>query len=182
MVGVQARTGSGPFDTEDAVCKRSSTRESYCRTPPVVRAPPAVMMTRVSENKNIKETFFINSLIFSAASGPVRLFTPYKRRRRHQTEPDIVSVGGSGSGGGSLVTVGHIAGNVGPVMMGAVVTGSCSTTPLHSAPKKKRSLTEDESDADQMPQIVHGKEEDPWSLTEQIDASSDYIDSQNAGE
>lgn len=45
--------------------------------------------------------------------------------------------------------------------------------------KKKRSHTEDESETDQM--VISAKEEDPWSLTEQIDASSDYLDTQIAG-
>lgn len=79
--------------------------------------------------------------------------------------------------GSGLVTVSMPS--VGPVMMGAAVT----STPTHSssgAPtKKKRSLTEDESETDQMPMTT--KEEDPWSLADHIDGSSDYIDPQIAG-
>lgn len=130
-------------------------------------------------------TFHTNSLhvwLFLAASGPVRLFTPYKRRRRHQTEYDVgrPSSGGGGGGGASggggtaLGTVLNV--NVAPVATGTVTLGP-------SAQKKRRSNahTEDESETDQQI-MVTTKEEEPWSLTDHIDAFSDYVDSHTGGE
>lgn len=110
-----------------------------------------------------------NSFLFLAASGPVRLFTPYKRRRRHQTEPDMVAVGGGGVGS-------NVLGGV------QVVIGAVAGTP-HVPHKKKRPHTEDEAELEQLG--ISAKEEDPWPLTDQADVTSDYQhldNSQIAGE
>lgn len=113
------------------------------------------------------ESNSLHGVLFLAASGPVRLFTPYKRRRRHQTDLEVVSgIGSSVSGIAGLLTVNSSAG-----------TSSCVAGGGVAGPKKKRTnvQTEDESETDQ--QIVVTKEEDPWSLADHIDASSDYIES-----
>lgn len=101
----------------------------------------------------------------------MRLFTPYKRRRRHQTEPDIVAVTGIAGVLGSVQVVS--GGGAGVAIAAGTVPGG------HSSHKKKRSHTEDESETDQL--AICAKEEDPWALADHIDASSDYLDSQIAG-
>lgn len=79
---------------------------------------------------------------------------------------------GISAGNSSIHTVG-ISGGGG----GGGGVGSSSV-----AGKKKRSNphTEDESEPDHNP--LAAKEEDPWALTDQIDASSDYVENHIAGE
>lgn len=70
-------------------------------------------------------------------------------------------------------------GSSGAVTLAAVNTGHTTSAGGGSSNKKKRSHTEDESETDQ---LAISKEEDPWALTDHIDASSDYLDTQIAGE
>lgn len=105
----------------------------------------------------------------------MRLFTPYKRRRRHQTDLEVVSgIGSNVSGIAGLLTV-NVSNNSAGTSSCMAVAGSGISGPGSQKKKRTNVQTEDESETDQ--QIVVTKEEDPWSLADHIDASSDYLES-----
>lgn len=88
------------------------------------------------------------SFISLAASGPVRLFTPYKRRRRNQLNAETTIVG--------------------------TTTTSAAVAEGIQAKVKKTA----ENDGDHIDQSIVTKEESTWeSIADGIDASTEYIDS-----
>lgn len=112
----------------------------------------------------------------SAASGPIRLFTPYKRRRRNQITPDSSSTRTPTTS--STATSNNINNNNHNSSANqSYVTGS----PAHKRSKPDEAKDDDEelSEPEHNHSILIAKEEPNWqTITEGLDVvSQDYLES-----